>query len=125
METTQGLYISTVKQVHMNHTALLWQRSELRRPARRKLGDESADTDEWSDVGDPVESALELTINADYPRCSARGVLQRVRGERDRVLGLRGLTSVFQAFEHGGRIRSNSWGGGRGGIGLSLSTAYE
>ena len=72
MEATQGLYISTVKQVHMNHTALLWQRSELRRPARRKLGDESADTAEWSDVGDPVESALELTINADYPRCSAR-----------------------------------------------------
>ena len=76
-------------------------------------------------MGDPVESALDLTINADYPRCSARGVLQRVRGERDWVLGVRGLTTVFQALEHGGRIRSNSWGGGRGGIGLSLSTAYE
>ena len=37
METTQGLYISTVKQVHMNHTALLCQRSELRRSARRNL----------------------------------------------------------------------------------------
>ena len=94
METTQGLYISTVKQVHMNHTALLWQSSELRRPARRKLGDESADTAEWSDVGDPVESALELTINADYPRCcSARGVLQRVRGERAWVLGVLGSMS--------------------------------
>ena len=93
METTQGLYIFTVKQVHMNHIALLWQRSELRRPARCKLGDESADTAEWSDVGDPVESAFELTINADYPRCSARGVLQRVRGERDWFLGVQGSTS--------------------------------
>ena len=75
METTQGLYIFTVKRVHTNYTALLFRRSELRKPERRRLVDELADTAEWSDVGDPVESAFVLSINDDYPFCSARGVL--------------------------------------------------
>ena len=122
METTQGLYISTVKEVHMNHTALLWQRSELRRPARRKLGDESADTAEWSDVGDPVESALELTINADYPRCSARGVLQRVRSPaptfREACLLLTWQLRDLAALEH---CRAGTAGGRRGSAPLFYS----
>jgi len=52
METAQGLYIFTVKQVHMSHTALLWQRSEFRKSEQRCLVAASADTVQWPDADD-------------------------------------------------------------------------